>query len=187
MKTLPDDVYRFEFDATANGPGAWLFSAEALFAAAKIIKKDAAEQRGEGLLASGLMLVPYPVYAMLLGYAIECTLKGIWVKNGHVLAKAGRFVGVPKVGDHQLAQLAIAIGVKLSAKEKDVLQRLSEFVLFAGRYPIPKKWEKSRPVRVSGQKSSDGRMNVANERPLRGARARAATMIKSPGYSPRVM
>lgn len=94
----------------------------------------------------------YAVYALLLGYAIECELKAMWVRDGkQKLVVDGQYVGVPGARDHQLGRLAEKVGVSLTGAERDVLDRLSQFVLFAGRYPIPRNWQQSRPVPVEGK------------------------------------
>lgn len=101
-----------------------------------------------------LMLATNSVYGMLLGYAIECALKGLWVKCGNELIKNGRYIGVPNAGDHQLGQLARIVsgpaGVMVNTTEYGVLDRLSAFVLFAGRYPVPLKPEQMEPISVPG-------------------------------------
>jgi hypothetical protein len=99
-------MHRWAFDSSGNNYRAWMFMAETLLEAAKNVKKGAADEGGEELHDSGLMLDTDSVYAMLLGYTIECLLKGIWVKNGNVLAKNGSLVPIPGTGDHQRAQLA---------------------------------------------------------------------------------
>ena len=46
----------------------------------------------------------------------------------------GKFVGVG--GKHNLAKLSEIVGYQTTSREADVLNRLSRFVRFAGRYPI---------------------------------------------------
>ena len=104
------------------------------------------------------------VQAMLMGMALECLLKGMWIKNHqawsplnrhHALTKDGKLVRKPGAGDHNLEQLAKIAEVVVSQNEKIILQRLSRFILFAGRYPIPTTWEQTRPVRsVIGERVS---------------------------------
>src|SRR3990172_2546400 len=78
------------------------------------------------------------VRAMLLGYAIECTLKALWVRKGNKLIRNGKYKGVPGANDHNLSQLAKAAGFIPTSTEADVLRRLSKFIQFAGRYPVAK-------------------------------------------------
>ena len=97
------------------------------------------------------------VQAMLLGLAIECLLKGMWIKKKqpwidenreHELTKNGTWVGIPDAGDHDLKQLADVAQVIVSNEETAVLQRLSAFITFAGRYPISKKWQQMKPTKT---------------------------------------
>ena len=51
---------------------------------------------------------------------------------------------VPGARDHDLVQLGAALQLTLSGFEEDLLRRLSHFVEYAGRYPMPKNAEKLR-------------------------------------------
>jgi hypothetical protein len=85
------------------------------------------------------------VRAMLLGYAIECSLKALWVRKGNELIRNGRYRGVTGAKDHNLPQLAQAAGFIPTATEADVLHRLSKFSQFAGRYPVGKTPDDMKP------------------------------------------
>ena len=85
------------------------------------------------------------VEAMLLGMALECILKGMYIKRhrvwegptkAHALVKNDIYVGVKDAGDHELLQLAAAAGVTVSQPERSILTRLTDFIKYAGRYPI---------------------------------------------------
>ncbi len=73
------------------------------------------------------------VVLMLGGLTIENLLKGLIAKQGQVPESQGR----PKFSEHKLNNLARDANVGLSADESILLQRLTEFVLWAGRYPAP--------------------------------------------------
>ena len=65
------------------------------------------------------------IRAMLLGYAIECSMKCYWVRKGNNIVENGKFVGVKGAGgDHNLVRLAVAVGFKATVRESDVLARL---------------------------------------------------------------
>ena len=85
------------------------------------------------------------VRAMLLGYAIECGLKALWLKKGNKLVLDGRYKGVAGANDHNLVQLARAAGFIPSTTEAVVLRRLSKFSRFAGRYPVAKTVDEMEP------------------------------------------
>jgi hypothetical protein len=97
-----------------------------------------------------VMPAPFSVRAMLLGYAIECALKGLWVKKGNKIVHSGKYVRVPGARDHDLFHLALRVGFSPSELEADVLARMSEFVTFAGRYPIAKTPDAMQPNQHSG-------------------------------------
>ena len=96
------------------------------------------------------MPAAFSVRAMLIGYAIECALKGLWVKEGNKVVHDGRYVGVPRAGDHDLVQLSRQVGFSPTKLEAEVLVRLSKFVTFAGRYPIAKIPDPMRPYQRDG-------------------------------------
>src|SRR5262245_27696031 len=82
---------------------------------------------------------------MLLRLALECLLEGVWIKNNQAwldknndfsLTNDGKYVGIPGAGDHELKQLADAARVTVSKEESALLDRLTAFVKYAGRYPI---------------------------------------------------
>jgi hypothetical protein len=91
-------------------------------------------------LRSGQLRMPMAlcVNAMLLGYAIECALKALWVRKGNALVKDGKFLGVKRTRNHDLVQLAAAVGFQLDSSEQRVLLHFSKAAMFAGRYPIAK-------------------------------------------------
>jgi hypothetical protein len=102
-------------------------SAEELLAASQVLR-----ERGpiSGRLGA--------VELMLRGMAVECLLKALWLKQGNVLVDSGRYVGVRGAGSHDLSQLASAVRFTLSVHEADVMRRLSHFIEYGGRYPVPK-------------------------------------------------
>jgi hypothetical protein len=86
------------------------------------------------------------VRAMLLGYAVECALKALWLrKKGNDLIRNGKYVGVKGAGDHNLVQLAQQAGFIPTVVEARVLRRLTKFAVFAGRYPVARTAEEMRP------------------------------------------
>ena len=99
------------------------------------------------------------VEAMLLGMALECLLKGLYIRRHrvwedpakeHALVKDGTYVGVKGAGDHELLQLAVAAGVTVSQSEQSILIRLTDFIKYAGRYPVPLRMEGMKPVTMPG-------------------------------------
>ena len=98
-------------------------------------------------LPNGEVVMPMllSVRAMLLGYALECGFKALWVRRGNKIVRNGRYGGVTGAKDHNLVQLAQAADFIPKPAETDVLRRLSKFVRFAGRYPVAKTTDEMRP------------------------------------------
>lgn len=109
------------FERTANRPEAWEFISKELLAAAEILK-DREMVR--------------PVEMMLRGFALENLMKAWWVKQEHAIVRDGEYIG-PR--DHHLASLAEVFGLTDLAVDpkRTVLEQLSRFMTFVGRYPIP--------------------------------------------------
>jgi hypothetical protein len=118
-------------------------AAGSLLAAARILKdhRDRFDVNrlkvGDTVPDEGKILFPE---LMLRGFAIECLLKGLYVKAGNKLASGGRYLGVRGAGDHDLLQLAITVGLPLAPAHRDVLKRLSIIMVGPGRYPITREW-----------------------------------------------
>jgi hypothetical protein len=115
---------------------AWLAWSLTLEQAEVCLSERAAHRKLKG----GRIVMPslLSVRAMLLGYAIECVLKALWLRQGNKLVREGKYRGVTGAGDHNLLSLAEVAGFESTAIEADVLRRLSNFIRFAGRYPIAK-------------------------------------------------
>ena len=79
-----------------------------------------------------------PVALMLKGMAAECLLKAFWLKGGNILGADGRFRPVPGAPTHNLPKLASACKFSVTPAESHLLQRLSHFIEYGGRYPVPK-------------------------------------------------
>ena len=104
---------------TAHNPQAWYYSAETLFESAECLKNAMSGRAARLLRTKGYMDSHYASYGMLLGYALECIFKGLWVTNGRTLVKNGKLTGIEGANDHDLSQLAHAVGVRfVSQKEK---------------------------------------------------------------------
>jgi hypothetical protein len=129
-----------------NSPHAWESRARDLLAAATVLRQHRESMESNSAPAPTALI--HPAELMLDGMAIECLLKAAWVRRGHKLAKDGKYLGVPGAGDHDLVQLASALKLKLSALEKDTLRRLSHFIEYGGRYPVPKDADKLQLTRA---------------------------------------
>jgi hypothetical protein len=83
--------------------------------------------------------------AMLQGFSIECLLKCSWILRGNTVAADGKYKIEPiKKENHDLVEVARAVGFTLSTEETSALAKLSGFTRSFGRYPIAKKWQEQR-------------------------------------------
>ncbi len=139
----PDDVHR----RLGNAWWAWLWWVHALEHSAAAIRESASYT--EAADSKIVMPTVYCVRAMLLGYAVECALKGLWVRRGNTIVQGGKYTKIPNARDHDLLGLARTVGFHANAKESDVLKRLSNFASFAGRYPIAKTPDAMLPNRTA--------------------------------------
>ena len=152
-KVLPgdthDDFLRWVHDGAGENPLTWQASARDLLEGAAAVRAAVQHPDGDGMHTLTV------VQAMLLGMVLECLFKGIHIKRyrvweepdrAHAIARDGKYVGIPGTGDHQLVAIADASAVILTQQERAVVARLTDFVLYAGRYPIPVKVENMRPV-----------------------------------------
>ncbi|MBJ2280139.1 HEPN domain-containing protein [Pseudomonas sp. MF6767] len=69
-----------------------------------------------------------PVYHMLCGLSLEVLMKAVLVSRGDA---------APEI--HDLNELASLVGTKRNINEKRILRFYQESVVWAGRYPIPRK------------------------------------------------
>ena len=136
-----DDFLWWSYHVSGEKPAAWQVSAKHLLAAAMAVKaKVHPFENAMDPLAR--------IEAMLLGMALECILKGMYIRRRHALVKDGEYVGVKDAGAHQLLQFADAAGVTLSQPERSILTRLTDFIKYAGRYPISKRVKDMEPVKT---------------------------------------
>ena len=119
---------------------AWMFPLED----AELSLRERASYR-KGKNGEVIMPLLYGVRAMLLGFALECGLKALWLRHGHKLIVNRKYKGVKGANDHDLLQLAQAAKFAYTSREKHVLTRLSNFVRFAGRYPVARTSNDMRP------------------------------------------
>jgi hypothetical protein len=122
-----------EYERAGDDPSAWQDSADNLLRAAAVLA-----ERREGCEPMSLAGLLRPVELMLKGIAIECLLKAAYVKRGNRLVEDGHYLGVRGASGHDLVQLARSAEVPMNRLETDLLRRLSHFVEYGGRYPIPK-------------------------------------------------
>ncbi|MDB5815978.1 MAG: hypothetical protein JWM03_889 [Rhodocyclales bacterium] len=122
------------FKAEQESPGSWLLQALSLRAAADRIDEKSSPVRDEPLVSF------LAEYHLLLGLAFENLLKGYIAL---VRLESGLTTSLPKdCYVHRLETLAVrseCSTLQLTAEEIGTLARLSPYIEWAGRYPLPKR------------------------------------------------
>ena len=150
-----DEALRKElFQCSLDSPGGWLMNAIWLKRASERI--DFYEHYGEDLNSSqcelGFML---PVFNLLVGLSFENLLKGIIVAQRGSAGSSGKVDSDLTI--HNMNSLVASIDrsvVPISAKEVAILINLEKYVIWAGRYPLPK-GEKDLFVRSDSSQEHD--------------------------------
>ena len=118
------------FENSANSPMSWLVCAEGLKRSFDLLFNDIEsihnERRHEFINTQRVAL-------MLIGAAIENVLKGIYANNNKLTDGNGKFLRKT----HTLMHLVDINGLQLSDEEMRLLEKLYNFIVWAGKYPIP--------------------------------------------------
>jgi hypothetical protein len=134
---------------SAENPRSWKLEAESLKRAADILWETWEQDwRYNQTLKVGDECQP-PVGSiamMLFGFCIENLVKSILASKNRMLDEKGKF----KERTHDLLKLFEKAEVKLDNDENYLVERLEQFIIWAGRYPIPLKAENKRPRTLSG-------------------------------------
>lgn len=100
------------------------------------------------------------IYGMLAGLSLEVLLKGIWLsQHPGSVSRASHSIHLPwrdghQLDGHDLLGLTQLVGRECSPMEKDVLDKLSVCVRWAGRYPMANKPEEE--VLVASHTGEEG-------------------------------
>jgi hypothetical protein len=147
-----DEWLEWIHEETAHNAQAWYYCAETLYESAEFLLGGLhAGPAGKLLTDKGKMDSHYNSHGLLLGYALECICKGLWVAQGGHLAAKGKLTGIRGASDHDLLALVRKVGVTLSTGERDVVNRLSYWITTAGRYPVPVRSTQMKSRRVRGR------------------------------------
>lgn len=123
------------FELEANEELFWVYSASSLWTAANILlEKEKQRKHVSGIREPHLLRVSI----MLVGFAIENLIKGVIAKEEGILKKTQEIQEI-KEPHHDLLRLFKKISFSLSPDEEKVVSVVKEYVMWAGRYPIPKK------------------------------------------------
>lgn len=117
------DLYNKQFELRQDTPGYWHNKSHDLLVSARTLWK--AMQREKELEINC-----WATYKMLMGMSFELLFKA------HCIGSGTEFNST-----HDLVALANAARLTISKEENKVLKVLSEYVIWDGRYPTPKKPE----------------------------------------------
>ncbi len=79
-----------------------------------------------------------PIYRMLMAFSIENLLKGILIVEGHEAIAGDKLSN--RLSNHGLRQYADGVtGVTITKPEECLLDELQHYLMWAGRYPMPKR------------------------------------------------
>ena len=121
----PDDL---------KSPVLWLTQAHAMAEAARVVLENEPNLSHLSVFTKGVCDCQYcAVGLMLVGYSLEICLKAMLIMRKGI---ASYTADEPAHKHHRLVELAEFIP-ELSAKDRAILQALTHFVLWAGRYPDP--------------------------------------------------
>lgn len=118
----------------------WVREAGELRRASEILYKEVQADYNE--LKTGTWTRKHYIFAqyqMLTGYALQNLLKAIYIKKHpkKIAADIDRFTHKT----HDLKELTNSLRITVNREELDLLDRLTEYVVSAGRFPIPRKFE----------------------------------------------
>jgi hypothetical protein len=111
------------YDTLGNMPESWIITTDDLLASADILKEKRMDyykntihtlKVGQTIPAEGKIL---NCEIMLKGFAAECLLKALWVKAGNKIARHGKLLKIPNVGNHKLVQLINKLRITINEKQ----------------------------------------------------------------------
>lgn len=132
----------------------WQSEAHSLRRAALILRQEAKRdwdniKRNRLAIAEGTFDSPPALegaMTMLNGLAIENLVKGLWVQTNEPVDKKGGLI--KKLKKHNIIPLLKEVHFTLSHEDQELLLRLESYVTWAGRYPMPKFYNRLAPQQL---------------------------------------
>lgn len=122
------------FDATTESPGSWLLEAMQLKVAAEKI-----DWLFNPVTDAEQPLSLMSIYRFLMALSLENLIKGILHAQGHKVIENGKFTTL--FSKHDLKYLANELDlskINITENDKNALNNLTPYIIWAGRYPLPK-------------------------------------------------
>jgi hypothetical protein len=144
-----------DFDQNANNFKSWFSKAAALHYSAKELFKIYDNTRKE-MQQNGSGSVPISFFIsdqvlLLEGFAIECSLKGLYIADGGKIAEDGKIKNSLAKKSHKLLSWCELTNTELNDREKILFKTLSLIIASYGRYPVPMKYEDNPLERTKEQ------------------------------------
>jgi hypothetical protein len=130
-----------QFHRQADHPRIWELKAAELEYAAEVLWNRQLSDIPLQLSKKAAPPAAIGVVLMLYGLAIENLAKAIIVASGSPLDKNGRI----SFKKHKLAELVRSTRIRVTSKDESFLNKLTAFVEWAGRYPVPLSFLKMQP------------------------------------------
>jgi hypothetical protein len=144
-RQIRNKLFRMTYESAASDPRQWLSYARSLQFTADLLKPIFEKEHQTPRPRNQKNYFPISVsqiYLMIVGFAVENYLKGIYVISFPEVIKDDKLI---KLNRHDLLQLMRELKFEVLKEEFDLIERLEEFVLWAGRYPIPSKFGRLIP------------------------------------------
>lgn len=142
------DLYNKQFEQRQETPGYWHSKSHDLLASAHTLWKAMQNERY-------LEINCWATYKMLMGMSFELLFKAHCIGSGTELKST-----------HDLVALACISGLSTSKEENIILKVLSEYVIWDGRYPTPKKPEHLKEHWKNQDSLIDEKLDLENLMPL---------------------
>ena len=128
-----------DFLALVHDPHSWLSQAEQFYSAAQALVPNLNRQRPITEKTNAAAVGSLKAVLLLLAISVENALKSVKAMNGNIIVTGGKIdtKSFGGQGGHDLIHLANSINFSLSHNEKQLLEQLTEVVLWAGRYQQP--------------------------------------------------
>lgn len=143
-KLFDPDYQRDQFEKKYHSWTSWVLSASGLIAGADAIREKMTDLLNQDAYDDSPNLMSSMF--LLYGFAIECLLKGLYVKKGNKLTSNGKYNAPPNTKSHDLVSLAQVAGFELTPDELDLLCKVSRQIKGVGRYPAGTAVEDEKPL-----------------------------------------
>lgn len=144
---MRSEFWSEQFEAKGRSPSSWALQARHLKRAADLVfeayHSDLRNMEGGCSPIDLANLETGGPATLLYGLAFENLFKAVILKKEGAVIEDGRLQKWPGSG-HGLVGLADRAGIQLTTTQCDLLSRLTAFIEWGGRYPIPMSADKMR-------------------------------------------